>query len=320
MKNIMTICQVLVCLLSLSGSSFGAVLFKETFEDANLTSRGWYDSTNLQLSTSEHIPGSAHSVEYHFLQGAQMPAVSGEAIRKKYAETDSVYISYYVKHSANWVGSNRPYHPHEFFLLTNIDDDYWGPSTSHLTTYIEENSGKAVVAIQDVLNINETKIGVDLTTITEQRAVGGCNGYSRNDGSEPEDCYSSGGTHRNEKVWRTTSLFFQNNPGPYYKGDWHYVEAFFKLNSIMNGKGAADGVLQYWYDGVLVMNHNNVLFRTGQYPNMKFNQLLIAPYIGDGSPVDQIMWVDDLTIATSRPTGTVPDNTAPSAPKNMRVQ
>jgi len=28
---------------------------------------------------------------------------------------------------------------------------------------------------------------------------------------------------------------------------------------------------------------------------------MIAPYIGDGSPVDQTMWVDDLTVAAERP-------------------
>ena len=36
-------------------------------------------------------------------------------------------------------------------------------------------------------------------------------------------------------------------------------------------------------------------------PAMKFNQLLVAPYIGDGSPVDQTMWVDDLRVGTDRP-------------------
>jgi hypothetical protein len=44
------------------------------------------------------------------------------------------------------------------------------------------------------------------------------------------------------------------------------------------------------------------MLRTGQYPDMKFNQFMIAPWIGDGSPVDQTFWVDDLTIATLRPT------------------
>ena len=32
-------------------------------------------------------------------------------------------------------------------------------------------------------------------------------------------------------------MYFQDVAGPNYKGDWHYVEAYFKLNSIVNGKG-----------------------------------------------------------------------------------
>ena len=35
---------------------------------------------------------------------------------------------------------------------------------------------------------------------------------------------------------------------------------------------------------------------------MRLNQFLIAPYIGDGSPVAQTMWVDNLTVATDRVT------------------
>jgi len=31
---------------------------------------------------------------------------------------------------------------------------------------------------------------------------------------------------------------------------------------------------------------------------MQFNQFIIAPWIGVGSPVAQTMWVDDLTVAT----------------------
>src|SRR2546425_8913290 len=31
----------------------------------------------------------------------------------------------------------------------------------------------------------------------------------------------------------------------------------------------------------------DVLLRTGAHPTMKFNQFMIAPYIGDGSPVDR---------------------------------
>jgi hypothetical protein len=298
--------------------------FQEKFEDADLASRGWYDNTMLKLSTQEHLPGSRSSVEYHFPGGAKVPEQSEDSIRKKFAESDSVYVSFYIKHSSNWIGSGMPYHPHEFYILTNIDGgdcgDYCGLSVSHLTAYIEENDGKPALEIQDVLNIDQSRIGKDLSNITEQRAVAGCNGYRESDGAGPEDCYHYKGGYRNDKTWRTSSAYFQNARGPYYKGDWHHVEAFFKLNSIANGKGVADGVLRYWYDGNLIMNHDNVLFRTGQHPSMKFNQFIMAPYIGDGSPVDQTIWIDELTIAASRPTGTVTDNTVPSAPNNLQVK
>src|SRR5256712_173219 len=48
------------------------------------------------------------------------------------------------------------------------------------------------------------------------------------------------------------------------------------------------------------------MLRTGAHPNMKFKQLIVAPYIGDGSPVDQTMWVDNLTVGTGRITPSVP--------------
>ena len=34
---------------------------------------------------------------------------------------------------------------------------------------------------------------------------------------------------------------------------------------------------------------------------MKFDQFFMGFYIGDGSPVDQTAWVDDLTVATAKP-------------------
>ncbi len=85
------------------------------------------------------------------------------------------------------------------------------------------------------------------------------------------------------------------------KSDWHHLTAYFKLNSIVDGKGAPDGELKYWYDGTLIIDHTNVLMRTSANPDMKWNQFLMAPYIGDGSPADQSMWVDDLVITSDRP-------------------
>ena len=78
-------------------------------------------------------------------------------------------------------------------------------------------------------------------------------------------------------------------------------EAFFQVNSVLNGTGLPDGVAQYWFNGTLVIDRHDVLFRTGARPNINFRQFIIAPYIGDGSPVNQTMWIDNLVVATGRP-------------------
>jgi len=95
-------------------------------------------------------------------------------------------------------------------------------------------------------------------------------------------------------------VLFQPNPGPGYKSDWNFVEAYFQLNTIVNGVGKADGVMQYWFNGQLIIDRHDILFRTGAHPTLKFSQFLIAPYIGDGSPVDQSMFIDNLRVATGR--------------------
>lgn len=290
--------------------SYGGVLFQEPFEDTNYSSRGWYDTNGGLLSSTEHISGSTRSFECRFLQGSQKCS-GGTPGRILFQETESVYMSYWIKHSTNWTGSNKPYHPHEFHLLTNQNDQGVGPSWTRLTAYIEDNEGIPLLAIQDGQNIDITKIGQNLVNVTETRSVAGCNGDS--DGYGAGDCYQCGGEYCNGKSWKTGQVYFSDTPGPYYKGDWHQVEALIKLNSIVNGKGIRDGVLRYWYDGQLIIDRNDVVLRTGQYPNMKFNQLLLSPYIGDGSPVDQTFWIDNLVVETGRPV------TGLSPPSNLRI-
>ena len=94
-------------------------------------------------------------------------------------------------------------------------------------------------------------------------------------------------------------VWFKNAADSRYKNDWHHIEAVFKLNSIVDGKGVADGLAQCWYNGQSVIDKRSVLFRTAVQADMKFNQLIIAPYIGDGSPIDQTFWVDDLAVGNA---------------------
>lgn len=275
----------------------GTVLFTEPFEDENYTGRGWYDSPGFALTTVEHAPGpSTRAVEFHFQKGQTKPTTNGG--RVLFTGTDAVYASFWIKYSSDWTGSDKPYHPHEFHFVTNENDKWVGPAYTHLTTYIEDNEGVPLLAIQDGQNIDEAHIGEDLSDVTENRSVAGCNGST--DGYA-DDCYLNGAVHVNGKRWMADGVYFSDQPGPHYKSDWHFIEAYFKLNSIVAGKGVCDGVVRYWYDGELLINREDVLLRTGQHPGMLFNQFLVLPYIGDGSPIDQTMWLDNLTLATGRP-------------------
>jgi hypothetical protein len=232
-----------------------------------------------------------------------MTPVSGGSMRHLFSATPTVYISYWVKYSTNWVGSGQAYHPHEFLVLSDMDGDYDGPSNSWLAAYVEhnyQNGGIPRLQLQDSKAIN-TSYGtppVNLIGITENRSIGGCNGVM-----EPNvvtSCFSFPPWY-NDKELIASGVSFKPTPGPGYKGDWNHVEAYFQLNSIVGGIGVPDGVMQYWFNGTLVIDRHDMLLRTGARPTIKFHQFMIAPYIGDGSPVDQYMWVDDLTVATAKP-------------------
>ncbi|MDP9203410.1 MAG: hypothetical protein M3P26_15975 [Gemmatimonadota bacterium] len=207
-----------------------------------------------------------------------------------------------MKYSANWVGSNKPYHPHEFHALSTLDGDYDGPSENYLTVYIEQhylNGGRPRLAMQDNKSVNYSygALPNNLIGVTENRSTGGCNGVVES--NMFSDCFDFGSYWYNAKQI-TGPVVFQPDPGPGYKNDWNFVEAYFQLNTIVNGIGQADGVMQYWFNGTLIIDRHDILFRTGAHPTLQFNQFLIAPYIGDGSPVDQSMWVDNLRVATAR--------------------
>jgi len=288
-----------ITVTAVSGS--GTLLFQENFEDANIASRGWYDNTSVQLSTAEHIAGSNSSAQYHFLAGATSPT-SGGSQRHKFTPSNSFYISFYVKYSTNWVGSGQAYHPHEFYTLSTLDGDYDGPSENYLDVYVEhnyQNGGRPRIEIQDNKSVNYSygALPNNLIAVTENRSAGGCNGVVET--NIYSECFNFGTYWYNDKQL-IGPVVFQPNPGPGYKSDWNFVEAYFQLNTIVNGIGQADGVVQYWFNGTLIFDRHDILFRTGAHPTLQFSQFLIAPYIGDGSPVDQSMFIDNLRLATSR--------------------
>ncbi len=296
------------CLVSLPSAAQNILIF-EDFETGDFEAKGWYDGFKDQRTTNEYKNGT-HSYEGHFTQGA---TTSG-AGRHLFTPTDKVYISYWVKYSSNWVGSGVPYHPHEWSVLTNEDWIYQGPADTYLTTYIEQNAGKPLLALQDSKNVDPNCILLNNNSFvgcngdfnsypfTEDRSACSCNGVVGH--LDKKDCFASPGSshgYYSSRSWHADSIYFRDTPGPYYKNDWHFIEAYFELNSIVGGIGIPDGKIRYWYDGQLLISSDSILLRTGSHPDMMFNQLFYGPYIGVGSPIDQTWWVDDLTVSDGLP-------------------
>jgi uncharacterized protein YjdB len=283
-------------------SPSGTVLFQESFTDAAVATRGWYDNTAPIVTTAQHRTGSTSALEMHFLTGATTP-VAGGAMRHLFPATPTLYVSYWVKYSSNWVGSGRVYHPHEFLVMSDQDGDWDGLSNGWLVAYIEhnyQNGGIPRLALQDnkAINMSYGAPPINLAAVTENRSTSGCNGVVES--NVVTTCYNAPPWY-NDKELQASQAWFQPNAGPGYKGDWNHVEVYLQLNSIVNGIGQTDGVMQYWFNGTLAIDRHDILYRTAARPTIQFHQFVMAPYLGDGSPVDQYLWVDDLAVATSRP-------------------
>ena len=293
------------------GVTPGVLLFEEDFEDDNFASRDWYDAPSGTLTPSEHIAGSSSAYACFFASG-QTGCAGGTPGRHLFAPSNAVYLSYWVKYSDDYIGSGHNYHPHEFHFVTNQDSQWVGPACTHLTLYIEQIGGTARLAMQDSSNVDadcilrndDQSIGCGGGSVadynfTEARSAASCNGLVGD--YDQRDCFSSCTSYYSAKGWGPgleTKTFGDDANAANYKGSWHHIETYFKLNSIQDGIGVADGQLRYWFDGETVISYDQVLFRTGAQPDMAFNQFIIAPYIGDGSPVDQTMWLDNLLVAT----------------------
>ena len=94
--------------------------------------------------------------------------------------------------------------------------------------------------------------------------------------------------------------FFDSRDVLFDDGKWHCVEAMFKLNSLdlTRDEPNRDGELRGWVDGKLVIERTDVVFRSTDFPRMKFNQFMMLPYFHDGVPHDQTLWIDELAVGT----------------------
>jgi len=277
----------------------GEILFVESFDDDDFASRGWYDGPAGAISTTSHDGPGAFDCTFE-LGGTSCR--DGKPARHAITPTETVYVSLWVRYDATWVGSGRAYHPHEFHFTTNEDSQWVGPANTHLTLYIEHVGGQPRLAMQDSSNVDAGCIlrnddsfvgcGGDFATypFTEARSAASCNGLVGD--WDSRDCFD-GGYWYSAKGWEAGEALTN--------GQWHFVEAYFALNSIVGGVGLVDGRVRYALDGKLLISSDAVLLRTGLHETMRFDHFLMLPYIGDGSPIEQTVLYDELTVATGKP-------------------
>ncbi len=248
-----------------TGQKKESILFKESFDDQKLNARDWYDGSVARISKDAYK--GKGSIEYEWVKGEQK--VQGSSgFRHLFEPTDEIYVRYYLRLSKGWQWTGVNYHPHLTHFMTTENSAHHGPAVSHLTLYIEPVNGKLRLAATDILN-KDMPHG-----LTQGELRGGYNG----------------------KLYDSREILFDDD-------EWHCVEAYFKLNSLdmTNDKPNKDGIIIGWFDGKEVINHTDVILRSTDFPEMKFNQFLMTPYFGPGLlDNNQKLWIDEMVVGTSR--------------------
>ncbi len=237
-----------------------ALFFIEHFDDADLNERGWYDESRIRIA--KHAWAGKGSIEYEW--NNELKSCGSAGVRHLFEPSGEVYIRFYLRLSKGWGWSGRNYHPHLTHFLTTENSMYHGPAKSHLTLYIEPVNGKLRLAATDIQNMDMPH------GLTQGELKGGYNG----------------------KFYDSKEVLFSDDK-------WHCIEAYFKLNTldIEHDCPIHDGVVRGWFDGTLIVEQTDIVLRSTDFPDMRINQFLMAPYFGPGLlPHAQKLWIDEMVI------------------------
>ena len=291
----------------------GDVLASESFENNNWTDRGWYDGTNSTGVASGGVSGNA--LKWDFGVSDKSPD-NFSVIRRSFNPTDEFLLEYYVKFDSGWRGSGQNYHPHFLHVVSSEDTAYQGLSRSNSGLYFETVAAQSTpytnypqISHQDMYRVN-TSAGTppnNLSGTTENRSANQCNTPYSAVGGDIGTCYNDGVGWYSATTWRADSVAIPANT-------WTKITAYIKNNTFSSGKGNFDGIMRLWVGDKLAIESTNVLFAAGAHEGATWDKIALAPWIGDGSPIAQSMWLDELSLWTvsagssssvSNPTGLV---------------
>lgn len=109
-------------------------------------------------------------------------------------------------------------------------------------------------------------------------------------------------------------------------GQWYKLSARFKMNT----PGVLNGICQIWIDDQLVLNHNDIGYRSSSQAGIGFREMTITPVFGGtgGTAKTQTdyQWYDHTIISTEQP-GSFPvlpipsnKNSNPNPPVNLNIK
>jgi hypothetical protein len=201
-----------------------------------------------------------------------------------------------VKYGSGWIGSGVNYHPHLIYVASSDDDVYGSLSRSNSMIYFESvadlNSpylNYPHIAHQDMYRAVSSES--DLTSQTELRSANNCDTPYSLSGATSGTCYNDGSGWYSSNTWASTSVSIAEN-------EWVKITAYLKSNTYTSGVGNFDGIMKLWVNSQLAIDSTGVLFSAGSYEGSTWDKVILGPWIGDGSPLTQTMWLDELSIWT----------------------
>jgi hypothetical protein len=286
----------------------GVELLRESFDDSNFPTRGWYGVGAATIVAQTAPDGGAGAFQCAFISGATA-CTNGTPGRHLFTATETLYIRSWVRFGPGWSGSgSNTTFPVVFNVLTDADSMYIGPGSTVLTIEANIVANRVQLGVHDGANVNPACVlwddggfsgcGGNPSTyvFTESRSVAACNGFVG--ALHLHHCELFGTEYFSGRSWMPPTPWFTDAAGPRYESDWHLFESYFQMNTVQAGIGVPDGKLRAWLDGQRVLTVDQVLFRTGARPNIKFNQFLVVGYIGNGSPAAQEYYLDELVVGT----------------------
>lgn len=269
-------------------------IISESFEDNNWTSRDWYDGTS---STGTEGCGYVdNGLKWEWASLATQPTGFSTLRNELDQALDEFLIEYYVKYDTGWQGSGQVYHPHLLHILSSDDTVFQGIARSNSNLYFESLADTSnpytnypIMAHQDLIRaVSDTN---DLTEVTETRSANHCDTPYALTGATLGTCYHDGVGWYSQNTWKSPSITI---PGD----EWAKITAYVKMNSFTTGAGNFDGIMRMWVNDDLAIESETVLYAAGTYEGATWDKLALAPWIGDGSPISQSMWLDELSVWT----------------------